>query len=551
MTEIKEAFVPDIGDYSNVPVIEVLVAVGDTVSKGQSLITLESDKATMEVPSSTTGIIKEIKVKVGDTLSQGHVVALIEVSEETAEITTPMTVNTPTTRAHNTAPPEDGGSLIEVRVPDIGDYTNVPVIEVLVAVGDTVSKDQSLITLESDKATLEVPSSATGVIKQLKVNIGDTLSQGDIVVVLQSAESIPLTPATNKPALPPNSSPARDAISAPASPAGTPSTPPITFDANTVLPSKVPYASPAVRLLARQLDVDLSRIKGSEKNGRITREDVQKFVNATLGTGMAEGRTPSASITTNGGLNLLPWPNVDFSKFGEIETQPLSRIKKISGANLARNWAMIPHVTQFDQADITQLEALRVQINKENAASNKNGTGIKLTVLAFLIKASAAALKKFPTFNASLDATGETLTLKKYFHIGFAADTPNGLVVPVIRNVDQKGIVEIAQETSDLAKKARDGKLTPADMSGGCFSINSLGGIGGTAFTPIINAPEVAILGVSKSLIQPIWDGTQFAPKMLLPLSLSYDHRVIDGALAAHFTTYLSQILADMRRVLL
>ncbi|WP_425613157.1 dihydrolipoyllysine-residue acetyltransferase [Xylella fastidiosa] len=462
-----------------------------------------------------------------------------------------MTVNTPTTRAHNTAPPEDGGSLIEVRVPDIGDYTNVPVIEVLVAVGDTVSKDQSLITLESDKATLEVPSSATGVIKQLKVNIGDTLSQGDIVVVLQSAESIPLTPATNKPALPPNSSPARDAISAPASPAGTPSTPPITFDANTVLPSKVPYASPAVRLLARQLDVDLSRIKGSEKNGRITREDVQKFVNATLGTGMAEGRTPSASITTNGGLNLLPWPNVDFSKFGEIETQPLSRIKKISGANLARNWAMIPHVTQFDQADITQLEALRVQINKENAASNKNGTGIKLTVLAFLIKASAAALKKFPTFNASLDATGETLTLKKYFHIGFAADTPNGLVVPVIRNVDQKGIVEIAQETSDLAKKARDGKLTPADMSGGCFSISSLGGIGGTAFTPIINAPEVAILGVSKSLIQPIWDGTQFAPKMLLPLSLSYDHRVIDGALAAHFTTYLSQILADMRRVLL
>ncbi|WP_058569632.1 dihydrolipoyllysine-residue acetyltransferase [Xylella fastidiosa] len=551
MTEIKEAFVPDIGDYSNVPVIEVLVAVGDTVSKGQSLITLESDKATMEVPSSTAGIIKEIKVKVGDTLSQGHVVALIEVSEETAGVTTPMTVNTPATRAHNAAPPEDGGSLIEVRVPDIGDYSNVPVIEVLAAVGDTVSKDQSLITLESDKATLEVPSSATGVIKQLKVNVGDTLSQGDIVVVLQSAESTPLPPATNKPALPPNSSPARDAISAPASPAGTPSTPPITFDANTVLPSKIPYASPAVRLLARQLGVDLSRIKGSEKNGRITREDVQKFVNATVGTGIPEGRTPSASVTTNGGLNLLPWPNVDFSKFGEIETQPLSRIKKISGANLARNWAMIPHVTQFDQADITELEALRVQINKENAASNKNGTGIKLTVLAFLIKASAAALKKFPTFNASLDATGETLTLKKYFHIGFAADTPNGLVVPVIRNVDQKGIVEIAQETSDLAKKARDGKLTPADMSGGCFSISSLGGIGGTAFTPIINAPEVAILGVSKSLIQPIWDGTQFAPKMLLPLSLSYDHRVIDGALAAHFTTYLSQILADMRRVLL
>ncbi|HHW4680741.1 MAG TPA: dihydrolipoyllysine-residue acetyltransferase, partial [Xylella taiwanensis] len=442
-------------------------------------------------------------------------------------------------------------NLVEVRVPDIGDYSHVPVIEILVTVGDTVSKDQSLLTLESDKATMEVPSSAAGVIKQVNVKVGDTLSQGDVVAVIQSGERTTLTPAPSKPTLPSNSSPARDTVSAPPSSASTPNTPPITFDANTVLPSKVPYASPAVRLLARHLGVDLSHIKGSEKHGRITREDVQQSVKTSLGTSIPESRTPPAPVTANGSLTLLTWPNVDFSKFGEIETQPLSRIKKISGANLARNWAMIPHVTQFDQADITELEALRLQINKENAASNKNGTGIKLTVLAFLIKASAAALKKFPTFNASLDATGETLTLKKYFHIGFAADTPNGLVVPVIRNVDKKGVVEIAQETSELAKKARDGKLSPADMSGGCFSISSLGGIGGTAFTPIINAPEVAILGVSKSAIQPIWDGAQFVPKMLLPLSLSYDHRVIDGALAAHFTTYLSQMLADMRRVLL
>ena len=314
------------------------------------------------------------------------------------------------------------------------------------------------------------------------------------------------------------------------------------FNAEGVLPSKVPYASPAVRVFARELGVDLLQISGTEKGGRITKADVQKFVKAALSGGVVAG----APAGGGNGLNLLPWPKVDFSKFGEVETQPLSRIKKISGANLARNWAMIPHVTQFDQADITELEALRVQLNKENEKA-----GIKLTMLAFLIKASAAALKKFPEFNASLDASGENLTLKKYFHIGFAADTPNGLVVPVIRDVDKKGVVQLAAEMGELSKKARDGKLGPADMSGGCFSISSLGGIGGTAFTPIVNAPEVAILGVSKSSMQPVWNGKEFAPKLMLPLSLSYDHRVIDGALAARFTTYLSQVLADMRRVLL
>ncbi|MEA9605016.1 dihydrolipoyllysine-residue acetyltransferase [Xanthomonas campestris pv. campestris] len=586
MAEIKEALVPDIGDYSDVPVIEVLVSVGDTVSKDQSLVTLESDKATMEVPSSVAGVVKEIKVKVGDSLSQGALVALIEVADAGTETAAapapaaapakaaPAAAPAPAAKAEPAAPAaaSDGGQ-VEARVPDIGDYSGVPVIEVLVAVGDTVAKDQSLVTLESDKATMEVPSSVAGVIKELKVKVGDSLSQGDLVAIIAASDGgagaaqSPAKPTTDTaetagkvepvavPAEPDKlaqreiaqvQSARSTAASQPAQAAsGTPSSPPVTFDADSVLPSKVPYASPVVRVFARELGVDLNQIKGSEKGGRITREDVQRFVKAAL-SGGAPAAAGAAPAGGGNGLNLLAWPKVDFSKFGETETQPLSRIKKISGANLARNWAMIPHVTQFESADITDLEALRVALNKENEKA-----GIKLTMLAFLVKASAAALKKFPEFNASLDAAGENLTLKKYINIGFAADTPNGLVVPVIRDVDKKGVLQIAQESGELAKKARDGKLGPADMSGGCFSISSLGGIGGTAFTPIINAPEVAILGVSKSAMQPVWNGKDFAPKLMLPLSLSYDHRVIDGALAARFTTYLSQVLADMRRVLL
>ncbi|HEY0335249.1 MAG TPA: dihydrolipoyllysine-residue acetyltransferase [Stenotrophomonas sp.] len=467
MAEIKEALVPDIGDYSDIPVIEVLVAVGDTVKKDQGLVTLESDKATMEVPSSFSGVVKEIKVKVGDNLSEGKVVALIEVSEG------------------SDAKPAPAPGAAAPAAP------------------------QQTVAAETGTRVEPVPPSAQP----------DKLAQREIAQ--ESAAPVATQPS-----------------------AGNPSTPPVTFDADAVLPSKVAYASPAVRVFARELGVDLLQIKGTEKAGRITRDDVQRYVKAALSGGAPT--SAGGAVAGGGGLNLLPWPKVDFSKFGETEVQPLSRIKKISGANLARNWAMIPHVTQFDQADITELEALRVQINKENEKA-----GIKLTMLAFLIKASAAALKKFPEFNASLDASGENLTLKKYFHIGFAADTPNGLVVPVIRDVDKKGVVQIAQETGELAKKARDGKLGPAEMSGGCFSISSLGGIGGTAFTPIVNAPEVAILGVSKSSIQPVWDGKQFQPQLMLPLSLSYDHRVVDGALAARFTTYLSQVLADMRRVLL
>jgi pyruvate dehydrogenase E2 component (dihydrolipoamide acetyltransferase) len=445
--------------------------------------------------------------------------------------------------------------LKEALVPDIGDFTGIPVIEILVAIGDTVAKDQGLVTLESDKATMEVPAPFAGTIRELKVKLGDNVSEGSVVAMIEAADAAsapaavapaPTAAPTPAPAALPPVAPPPAPTSASAATAGAPmgaGLPPVRFEADAVLPGKVPYASPAVRLFARELGVDLARVAGSARAGRITKEDVQQFVKSALQSGAVGG---ASAPNTGGGLNLLPWPKVDFSKFGEIETRELSRIKKISGANLARNWAMIPHVTQHDDADITDLEDLRVALNKENEKA-----GIKLTMLAFLMKAVTSALQKYPDFNASLDADGGTLVLKKYFHIGFAADTPNGLVVPVVRDVDRKGVIQIAQETGELAKKARDGKLGPADMSGGCFSISSLGGIGGTAFTPIVNAPEVAILGVSKSAIKPVWDGKQFAPRLILPLSLSYDHRVIDGASAARFTAYLGQVLADMRRVLL
>ena len=462
--------------------------------------------------------------------------------------------------------------LSEVKVPDIGNYTNVPVIEVLVKPGDSVAKDQGLVTLESDKATMEVPSPVAGVIKELRVKLGDEVSEGVVVATIEAgdaaAAAAPAAPAKAEAPAKSEAAPKTEATSpapvaagvrgegeakatpgasAPSTPAADaareePRSPPVSFGADTVMPDKVPYASPAIRLFARELGVDLGKVRGSGRKNRITREDVQGFVKQALATGAA----PRAAAGGGAGLNLLPWPQVDFSKFGEVETKALSKIKKISGANLARNWVMIPHVTQHDDADITDLEALRVALNKENEKA-----GIKFTMLGFIIKAVVAALKKFPDFNASLDATGENLILKKYFHIGFAADTPNGLVVPVLRDADKKGIVAIAQESGALAAKARDGKLGPADMSGGCFSISSLGGIGGTAFTPIVNAPEVAILGVSKSAMKPVWDGKAFVPRLLLPLSLSYDHRVIDGASAARFTAYLAQLLADMRRALL
>jgi len=432
-------------------------------------------------------------------------------------------------------------NILEIKVPDIGDFDAVDVIEVLVAVGDTVAVEQSLITVESDKASMEIPSSAAGVVKTVKVNVGDKVKEGSVVVELQAEAAS--APVAEQPAPAPAAAPAPTPVPAPvAPPAAAPSpAPAAVIAAEPPAANRLPYASPSVRKFARELGVDLQRVSGSGKNGRITADDVRGFVKQALANGAAAA---SSSTAAGSGLSVLDWPKVDFSKFGDIQTKPLSRIKKISGANLHRNWVMIPHVTNNDVADISELEALRQTLNKENQKA-----GIKVTMLAFLIKAVVAALKKFPEFNASLD--GDNLVLKQYYHIGFAADTPNGLVVPVIRDADKKGVLELAQETSALAALARDGKLAPAQMQGGCFSISSLGGIGGTSFTPIINAPEVAILGVSKSAQQPVWNGSAFIPRLMLPLSLSYDHRVIDGAAAARFNAYLAALLADFRRIAL
>jgi len=448
----------------------------------------------------------------------------------------------PQPRPAEAGPTSTGGGAVEVKVPDIGDFTDVPVIEVLVKVGDTVKPEDALVTLESDKATMDVPSPLGGTVKSIAVKVGDKVSQGSLVAVIEGAGAAPAAPAAEK--RPAEAGPTKAATPTPAATpvgpasAGRPSEPePAPVDEQAF---KIAHASPSVRLVARELGVDVSKVTGTGPKGRIQIEDVRAFVKKVM-TGAA-----AAPAGTGGGgeLNLIPWPKVDFAKFGPVEAKPLSRIKKLSGANLARNWVMIPHVTQFDEADVTDLEALRVALNKENEKA-----GIKLTMLAFLIKASVAALKKFPDFNASLD--GDNLVLKQYFNIGFAADTPNGLVVPVLKNADQKGVLQIAKEMGELSAKAREGKLGPADMQGGCFSISSLGGIGGTAFTPIINAPEVAILGVSKGAQKPVWDGKAFVPRLMLPLSLSYDHRVIDGASAARFTTYLASLLADMRRAML
>jgi pyruvate dehydrogenase E2 component (dihydrolipoamide acetyltransferase) len=441
-------------------------------------------------------------------------------------------------------------STIEVKVPDIGDFTDVPVIEVLVKPGDTVKAEDSLVTLESDKATMDVPAPAAGLVKSVGVKVGDKVSEGHLIVTLDQADGAP-APATAPVAPPPQAAAAKPAqptapVSAPTAPATPPpaAAPPAASAPSAPIDDAAfrnAHASPSVRAYARTLGVDLSKLKGSGPAGRILQEDVQNHVKRVM-----SGASVATAVAGAGGaaLGLLPWPQVDFAKFGPIETKPLSRIKKIAGANLHRNWVLIPHVTNHDDADITELEAFRVQLNKENEK-----TGVKVTLLAFLIKACVSALKKFPEFNASLE--GENLVFKKYYHIGFAADTPNGLVVPVIKNVDQKGVLAIAVEMAELSAKAREGKLGPADMQGGCFSISSLGGIGGTYFTPIINAPEVAILGVCRSSMRPVWDGKQFAPRLILPLSLSYDHRVIDGAAAARFNTYLASLLADMRRSML
>ncbi|MCE4535722.1 dihydrolipoyllysine-residue acetyltransferase [Pelomonas sp. P7] len=558
---LVEVKVPDIGDFDEVGVIEVLVKVGDRIKVEQSLVTVESDKASMEIPSSTAGVVKELKVAVGDKVSEGSVLVVVD-SEGAAEAApaaqaaaapapAPAAAAQPATApapAPAAAAPAQGGS-VTVEVPDIGDFDEVAVIELLVKVGDTVKLEQSLVTVESDKASMEIPSSTAGVVEELLVKVGDKVSKGSPLARVKAAggaaSAAPAAPAATAAAAAP--APAQAAVPAEPRPAPTAALPPHQPTAPT---GKLPHASPSIRKLARELGVPLAEVKGSGAKGRITEADVQGFVKAVMSgsvqTAAQEAAAPAPAAGGGGGtgLNLLAWPKVDFEKFGPVERKELSRIKKISGANLHRNWVVIPHVTNHDDADITELEAFRVQLNKENEKA-----GIKVTMLAFMIKAAVAALKKFPEFNSSLD--GDTLVLKNYFHIGFAADTPNGLVVPVIKDADKKGIFQISQEMSELAKKARDGKLGPADMSGGCFSISSLGGIGGKYFTPIINAPEVAIMGVCKSSMEPVWDGKAFVPRLILPLSLSWDHRVIDGAAAARFNVYFASLLADFRRIAL
>jgi pyruvate dehydrogenase E2 component (dihydrolipoamide acetyltransferase) len=437
-------------------------------------------------------------------------------------------------------------AIVELKVPDIGDMHDVSVIEVLVKPGDTVKAEQSLITLESDKASMEVPATQGGVIKELKVALGDKVSEGSVIALIEAAGAAVVAPAAPAVAVAPApTAPAPVAPAAPAASAPAASAPaPAPVAAPAAAGGALPHASPSVRRFARELGVPLAQVQGTGLKGRITQDDVQAFVKAALSGGAKPAAGGASGPLPDGVVSVLPWPQIDFTKFGPIERQPLSRIKKLSGANLSRNWVLIPHVTNNDEADITELEAFRVKLNAEGGKDAP-----KVTMLAFLIKAVVAALKRFPTFNASLD--GDALVLKQYFNIGFAADTPNGLVVPVIRDADKKGILELAQESADLAKLARDGKLTPAQMQGGCFSISSLGGIGGTTFTPIINAPEVAILGVCRSVMKPVWNGSAFEPRLTLPLSLSYDHRVIDGAAAARFNAYLGQLLADFRRVAL
>jgi len=551
MSQLIEVKVPDIGDFDQVPVIELFVKVGDTIKVDDAIATLESDKATMDVPSSAAGVVKEVLISLGDKVAEGTVLIRVEAAGAAAAAPAPAAA-APAPAAAAPAPaaapaaaaPAAGGGVVEVKVPDIGDFDSVPVIELFVKVGDSIKAEDAIATLESDKATMDVPSSATGVVKEVLVKLGDKVSEGSVLIKVETGAGAAAAPA-------PAASTAAPAPAAAAPAAAAPAAPAVAAPAAAAAPSAVTlggkvHASPSVRAFARELGVDLGQVKATGPKNRIVQADITAFVKGAMSTGVVPGKTVAAAAvgSLGGGLDLLPWPKVDFAKFGEIDVKPLSRIKKISGQNLARNWAMIPAVTYHEDADITDLEAFRVQMNKEFEKSGK-----KLTMLAFIIKASVRALQEFPEFNTSLD--GDNLVYKKYFNIAFAADTPNGLVVPVIKDADKKSVFEIAAESGNLAKLARDGKLKPADMSGACFTISSLGGIGGTYFAPIVNAPEVAILGVNKSVMKPVWDGKAFVPRLTLPMSLTADHRVIDGALATRFNVYLAQLLADFRRVML
>ncbi|EJL6704591.1 pyruvate dehydrogenase complex dihydrolipoyllysine-residue acetyltransferase [Vibrio cholerae] len=528
---LKEVQVPDIGG-DEVEVTEIMVKVGDVVAEEQSLITVEGDKASMEVPAPFAGTVKEIKIAAGDKVSTGSLIMVFEVAGA-APVAAPVQAAAPAPAA---AAAPAVAALKEVQVPDIGG-DEVTVTEIMVNVGDSISEEQSLITVEGDKASMEVPAPFAGTLKEIKVAAGDKVKTGSLIMVFEVAGAAPVAAPVQASA--PAAAPAQAAAPAAAAPAASGE-----FQEN----HEYSHASPVVRRLAREFGVNLAKVKGSGRKNRILKEDVQNYVKEALKR-LESGAQAAASGKGDGAaLGLLPWPKVDFSKFGDTEVQPLSRIKKISGANLHRNWVMIPHVTQWDNADITELEKFR---QEQNAMEAKRDTGMKITPLVFIMKAAAKALEAFPAFNSSLSDDGESLILKKYVNIGIAVDTPNGLVVPVFKDVNKKGIYELSKELAEVSKKARGGKLTAADMQGGCFTISSLGGIGGTAFTPIVNAPEVAILGVSKSEMKPVWNGKEFAPRLQLPLSLSYDHRVIDGAEGARFITYLNECLSDIRRLVL
>ena len=544
MAELIEIKVPDIGDFDEVEIIEVLVAEGDSVEVNQDIITLESDKAAMEIPSPADGVIKELKVAVGQKVKQGDVIALAEAASTTTTQAPAPVKSAPAAPATPTpeAAPEmaAAGGLIDIKVPDIGDFDEVEIIEVLVSEGDSVDVNQDIITLESDKAAMEIPSPVAGTVKQLKVAVGDKVKQGDVIAIAETSAvlSTPLPAAETIPVSSGKETAATivaEALSKPA-PEIEPEPELAPFAPDSKSGIKQAHASPSVRQFARELGVVLSQVGGTGVKGRITKQDVQGFVKQKL-------NAPAATI---GGSAIPPVPVVNFEKFGEIESVELPRIKKISGKHLHACWLNIPHVTQFDEADITELEQFR-KANKESAAKQ----GVNLTPLVFIMKAVVASLKVYPELNASLSEDKEHLIIKSYYNIGVAVDTPNGLMVPVIKDVDKKGFLELAGELGEISARARDGALTAKDLQGGTFSISSLGGIGGSFFTPIVNAPEVAILGIGRHKMQPVWNGKEFEPKLMLPLSVSYDHRVVDGALGARFTTHLNHMLSDIRKVLL
>ncbi|HGN2346345.1 TPA: pyruvate dehydrogenase complex dihydrolipoyllysine-residue acetyltransferase [Proteus mirabilis] len=525
-SEMKEVHVPDIGG-DEVEVTEVMVNVGDTISEEQSLITVEGDKASMEVPAPFAGVVKEIKIAVGDKVSTGSLIMVFEVAGS---------ASAPSASAPAPAASAPAASAIkDVNVPDIGG-DEVEVTEVMVKVGDTIAQEQSLITVEGDKASMEVPAPFAGVVKEIKIAVGDKVKTGSLIMTFEVAGAAPAAQAPAAPAASTSAAPA------PSAPAKAPASAPAAKEEFVENEAYV-HATPVIRRLAREFGVNLAKVKGTGRKGRILREDVQSYVKELI------KRAESAPANAGGGLpGMLPWPKVDFSKFGEIEEVELSRIQKISGANLSRNWVMIPHVNLFDEADITEVEEFRKQQNKE---AEKKKLDVKITPLVFVMKAAAKALADMPRFNSSISEDGQKLILKKYINIGIAVDTPNGLVVPVFKDVNKKGILELSYELAEVSKKARAGKLTASDMQGGCFTISSLGGIGTTGFAPIVNAPEVAIMGLSRSSMKPVWNGKEFVPRLMLPMSLSFDHRVIDGADGARFITLINQYMSDLRRLVM